>query len=458
MLFALWGRPAQAQFYYLDLSQQTLSLPDRAVYVEQVVDGRPGKPAIGTVYRGLQNQQQAVIFRKGLEPTLTEYLQQQFPRRATDHAVVLCVRQLVVNEMMRAFAETASADVSADVYAHLPDGYHFVRTVASHIDERALETTGRHAHHLAGLLQQCLAQLADADWAKAAQRPARTLAQLPTEQLPAAAKPAILRTATPKAGPYKTFEQFLANQPEAIPLAFDTVRAHTAGWEGTVLIRPSVRNLNGGHTALPKAWGFSDGQQLYVRYRNHYRPLHRQGSFFTFVGPAPFDMAAANKRAWGYNVPRANGMGTRTPATGNTLPSTGAEDTSGLPMVFALDMHSGEPIPYPLPGQAQRADTAFMYVYRPLGGSPEALRVFMNDREAGQLRPGQYLELFSPHFAHAVRLSAGTASGPAFYFVPNTASANYLKLVPSGTALTPWQAMPTRQGEAEVDALEKPRK
>ncbi|GAB2864208.1 hypothetical protein [Hymenobacter ruber] len=455
---ALCNRPALAQVYYLDLSKQTLALPERAVYVEQVLDGRPGKPAIGTVYRGLQTQPQAVVFQKGIEPELTVYLQRQLPRRPGDHDAVLCVRQLVVNEVMRAFSETATADLSADVYTHLPDGYHFVRTVASHIDERALETTARHAPHVALLLQKCLAQLADADWAQAAQRPARTLAQLPTEQPTAATKPAILRTATPKAGPYNTFEQFLANQPEAIPLAFDTVRAHTAGWEGTVLIRPSVRNLNGGHTALPKVWGFSDGQQLYVRYHNHYRPLHRQGSFFTFVGPAPRDMAAASQRALGYNVPRANGMGMRTPATGGALTSNGTEDTSGLPMVFALDMHSGEPIPYPLPGQAQRADTAFMYVYRPLGGSPEALRIFMNDREVGQLRPGQYLELYSPHFVHAVRLSAGTAGGPAFYFVPNTATANYLKLVSSGTALTPWQAMPTRQGEAEVDALEKSRR
>ena len=443
--------------YYLDLSQQHINLPMRTMYVEQVLDGRPGKPAIGLVYRGLQNQQAAMLFRMGLEPELTAYLYQQLPQRSGDQNVVLCVRQLRVDEVLNGLTEKASADFSADVYAHLSDGYHFVRTVASHTAGRALETTAMHAPHIALVLQQSLAQLDNVDWAQAAHQPARSLHQLPTDRAPASARPAVLRAPAPHEGIYTTFEQFLANAPELVPLSYDTIASHLRGWEGTIRVEPRIRNLNGKHTTIGKVWGFSDGQQAYIRYRNAYRPLNRQGSFFTFVGPAPLDVAAANQRAMGYAVRPAGMMGSRPPATGGR-PSNGTEDTSGQPMVYALDMHTGEAIPFPPPGLPQPADTAFIYIYRPLGGDASAVRLFLNDREAGQLLPGQYIELFSPHVGNAIRLSANTAGGPTLYFVPDAATANYVKLTVSDKAATPWQWVPVRKGESEVDALEKPRK
>ena len=66
-LLACAGFAAQAQ-YYLDFSNQQLAVPDRAVAVERVLDGRDGHPAIGFVYRGLGNKPAAVLFRQGLEP------------------------------------------------------------------------------------------------------------------------------------------------------------------------------------------------------------------------------------------------------------------------------------------------------------------------------------------------------------------------------------------------------
>jgi len=117
---------ATAQVYYLDLSHQTLTLSDRTVHVEQVVDGRPGHPTIGLVHRGLDNRPAAVLFRNGLETELTSFLHKQLPARSTDHPVVLCLRQLRVNEQLGRMTEAATADLAADVYAHLPDGYHFM--------------------------------------------------------------------------------------------------------------------------------------------------------------------------------------------------------------------------------------------------------------------------------------------------------------------------------------------
>lgn len=74
VLLALAGFTARAQTYYLDLSNQTLTLSDNALAVEKVVDGRAGQPPIGIVYRGLGGKSAAVGFRQGLKTELTTFL------------------------------------------------------------------------------------------------------------------------------------------------------------------------------------------------------------------------------------------------------------------------------------------------------------------------------------------------------------------------------------------------
>ena len=133
LLLALAGSAAQAQVYYLDLASLPLALPERSIFVEAVIDGRPGKPPIGTIYQGLENRTAAVLFRKGLEPALTVWLQTWLSRRPTDLAVVLCLRQLRISEEMSGLVERARADLAADVYEHRADGYHFLRSVADHL-------------------------------------------------------------------------------------------------------------------------------------------------------------------------------------------------------------------------------------------------------------------------------------------------------------------------------------
>ena len=180
---------ARAQTYYLNLTNQTLSVPGRAVAVEQVVDGRTGHQSIGIVYRGLGSKSAAVAFRLGLEIELTTFVQAQLPARPTDHAIVLCLGSLHIGETMGGAKEQATAEMTADAYAHLPDGYHFVRSVGAHASAHGYETTGRHPGHLAQLLSQSLSQLESFDWLAAASQPARTRAELPNDA------PAILAAA-----------------------------------------------------------------------------------------------------------------------------------------------------------------------------------------------------------------------------------------------------------------------
>ena len=453
----------RAQPYYLTLSKQTISLPERTLYVEQVVDGRAGNPAIGMIYRGMYDKQVPVLFKQSLETELMAWLQQQLPKRPTDHAVVLCIRQLGVSETVRGATKgaVASADLVADIYAHQSDGYHFVRTVADRVTGRGIYSNGDHAEHLANVLQRCLLQVLQMDWERP--QPARDLAQLATDKPHGMARPAILRAAVPRRGVYFNLEQFLANQPDTTAeLHVDTVGVHgvtsimepgmptgnNSEWKGTTVLRARMRTAKGDRIAPKTVWGFSDGRQAYFRQINNYRPLTRQDGFYTFVGAAPVDVTAASRRAMD--------NATRGAVSGGIYDYSPIGNT-GQPIIYSLDTRTGHTGPFPPPGQVVKHDTAFVYVYRPIGGTAEPRRVLVDDHLFGQLRPGEYLEIPWPHFGRAMRLGVGTPGGPALLLAPSTANANYIRLQPS-SAYTPWMMMPIRQGEAEVDALEKLRK
>ncbi|MDO7854283.1 hypothetical protein [Hymenobacter convexus] len=442
-----------AKPYYLDLKEQTILLPERDWYVAQVIDARPGQSAIGVINHGISNKQRAVLFEQGLVPELTAWLQQQAPRADPNHAVVLCVRQLRVGELVdgKSWGGTSSADLVADVYAAHPDGYHFVRNVADRISAPGVSLDFEHSVRLATLLGNCLRQLAVVDWAAADKRPARTLAQLATDR-PQAARPAIARVGAPRRGVYFTVDDFLANQPDTLTrLQLDTLRANTlaAGsaseWRGTMVLKVHARSATGSRVPGREVWGFSDGRQAYVRQLNFYRPLTRQADCYTFVGAAPIDMMAMNQRNKKLLENSLAGLG----HFGGNM-----NDQTGQPMVYSLDLRTGLVAPFLTPGQPLRKDTAFVYVYRPASAPDAAQRVFLNDHEVGQLRPGEYLELPWPHLGRPMRLSMGTLGGPATLAVPSTATANYVKLL-NASATSPWQWMPARQGEADVDALER---
>ncbi|MBC6696797.1 hypothetical protein [Hymenobacter sp. BT190] len=459
-------RQAQAQIYYLELDRQKITLPNRTIQVEQVVDGRPGKPTIGIVYRTLNNRPAAVLFRNGVEAEFSEFLREQLPARPADHPIVLCLRQLRVSEQLNGVTEAANADLAADVYAHLPDGYHFMRSVGARTSKRALETTSLHQQHVALLLQQCLEQLTEADWTQAYSSPVRTLKQLPTD-LPAASLtvgaitrlPAILREA-PRRGVYFTFAQFLSNQPEPnIQIRLDTLPSRrwrggtgrvlwggTTRFEAFVVANPNQR-LGQQQALSTEVWGFSDGQQVFVQHEKMFYPLVRQANFFTFIGERPADIEYLRARSQAQA--RAGIIGTAT---------VQAQDHSGEPTPYAVDMRTGQSAPFPDPLRAlpARTDTAYIYLYRQADTAVTPVSVFIEGREVGQLQPNSYLELPWPYYARLMRLCLGLpAAAPCQLLVPDAARPNYLRITPAPTDGIFWQWVDAKQGEADLDALDK---
>lgn len=460
-LLVLAGFAARAQQYYLDLTAQTLSWASGVVAVTRVLDGRAGHPPIGIVYRGLANKSAAVAFRQGLEAELTAFVQPRLLVQPTGHRAVLCLRSLHVGETVGGTKEQAIGDIVADVYEELPDGYHFVQRVGAQVSDQGREVTGRHAGHVALLLSQCLSQLAQADWVAAQARPARALGALRTDAPNAGrrtAGAAILRE-NPRRGLYYRYEQFLANRPDTVSaFRVDTVRRRfksplaAAQWRGVARLRPVITDGAGPSPGPADLWGFSDGQQAYVRYDKQFFPLMRQGGFFTFVGEAPVDQlhAAALAQAQGRT-------GLIAGAVGAAVARTNVPDHTAEPLAYGLDLPTGALGPYPGLHTPARPDTAYLYLYRPRQASAaDQVSVYVAGRIIGALRPGQYLEVPWFRFGKPLQLclSGLPAAGSCQYLVPNTGALNYLRINPS-PAQHPWQWMPAAEGSAALDELDK---
>lgn len=441
------GWQARAQVFYLDLNPQRISMPQRTLYVEQVLDGRTEpSSAIGSVYNGLSGSPAVVEFRRGLGPELTEWLQRHLPARPDDQAVALCVRQLRVNEVLSGLAERGTVELAFDVYAHLPDGYHFVRRLSDCAGGVAPDMTSTHAPRLAQLLQSGLRGLAPGPWPAAARRPALRLEQLAADQPTGVEPPAIVRAARPQRGVYYTAAQFLANHPDTtVSLTLETIPVKAGGLASSPQLRPVVRTAHGHRLKVSELWGLADGQQAYIQQGGALERLVQQGDVYTFMSSGLEQKA--NPIQLNY-IPIPGG-------TGFVSLSRPAPVTGGI-MVFALDMHTGQPGPYPRPGQPISQDTAYVYVYRAPGGSPEARRLLVNGQEVGWLRPGGYLEVPCSPLGRIMWFNLDRPDGLALAMIPGTGAASYVKLVTQ--PVVSWQWMPPHLGEADVDVLEKLRK
>ena len=411
------GQAAQAQIYYLDLSKQALSLPERALYIEQVLDGRAKRTGIGTVHRGLYNALQQADLRPNVPQALTTWVQGQLPQRPTDHPVVLVVRQLAITEEINAFSEKASLDLAIDVYAHLADGYHYVLSAAELVEGKGLETTARHPINLAVALQRCLAQCQSVNWAQLPPQPARTLAEL--QQLGHPATPvltyAILTDSVHRKGYYPTFLAFRNNQPVTEPALSIASTPRTAkGWEGTLEVVPTLAPTpTSSSETLRKVWGFSDGKLLYVLHNRHYLPLTRDGSVFRFVGFAGADPGAVSTAGY---------------LAGPLGAGIAAAATTGKPADYTLDMVTGNVSPFRETSGPPPADTALIYVYRRAGVTPKPTRVLLNGKVVAELNEWQFVAIPWTDKLHEVSLCLEDIPGRCASFIPEFGRTAYVEI------------------------------
>lgn len=165
-----------------------------------------------------------------------------------------------------------------------------------------------------------------------------------------------------------------------------------------------------------------------MRREQYFFPLLRQGRFFTTVGTAPVPAPLAHN----------NRVPPRSP-------------TCRWATLWIC--------PYPILYAPLRPGTAYVCVYRPVQASgPARLQVWLNGKQKGELRPGDYLTLPSwPYYATLFNLclTSGTTGSAGQYLIPDRAQPNYLRITFMPEAPL-WQWVPPAQGQAEVQTLDRP--
>lgn len=437
LMLLLWVAPAHAQVVHLNLAKQTINLPVRNFYIEQVLDGRTDRAGIGMVPAGkyFSIAQHPADLDPNLVQGLTAYLQSQLPARPGDHAALLLVRDLRISETSQPTNPATGmgggvirqAKATLELYLHAADGYHFVQTATETVSPMGLLMLGvapSHERNISKVLQHCLEQFATADWNTAQNQPlqsAAALSKIGRVDLVAEASYPILSAAVgPEPGYFSSFLAFRNNQAVATPtLRVGTTSRKEKGWESLPEIMP-VLVTEGKERSLPENWGFSDGKHLYIRYKGHYAELMRQGRSFEFMGPAEA-------------------------ATWLTTPP---------PVRYSLDLVAGRATLFADAGRpATLTDTARIYVYRNLG-SGAALPIFLNDQAVGELAENQVLLLTWTDPAHEPRLRLGSATAPELTFLPNFRQPVYVRGARKpDPAKLPLEVVPTKVGEFDLKAI-----
>ena len=436
-LLLAWAAPAQAQVVHLSLAKQTITLPTRSFYIEQVLDGRTDRAGIGRVQAGkpFSMADHPADLYPDLVQGLTGFLQSQLPARPTDHPALLLVRDLRIVETEQPTNPTTGggggvmrrAKATLDLYLHAADGYHFVQTATETVSPTGLLMLGvtpSHERNISKVLERCLENFTAVDWQAAQRRPVQSAADLAkTGHLALgteAAYPILSATLGPEPGYFPSFLAFRNNQLVAAPtLRVRTTLRKATGWENLPEPTPLLVT-DGQEHPLPENWGFSDGNRLYIRYQGHYTELVRQSSHFEFMGPPE----------------------------GSTWFSTPP------PVRYILDLVAGRATLFADAGRpATLVDTARIYVYRTLGAGPAA-PVFLNDQAVGELAENQVLMLTWTDPAHEPRLRLGITALPELAFLPNFQQPVYVRGVRKPEPGKPLlEVVPTRVGEFDLKVI-----
>lgn len=437
---------AQGPVYQVEMTTQTLTLPNPKFYVAEVLDLRINKNTIGWVQRGLNNLPTPANLKDGAAPCLTKWLQGQLPAQPGARPVIMRIHNLRVAEVTKATSEKASATVDVDFVVQQPDGNYYV--LLRHPDEEihgGLETTGFHDDNIAVCIQRGLMLLNTLPWEQrlaGAQPLNAEQIHYRNGKVPAPYTYPILTAATPTRGIYTSFLDFRRNQPDtATPFEVERKPRTSAEWQDTDEI--TLYNSTGAtRTELPKVWGFSDGHQLFIRHRNRYYPLRRAGNDFLFEGHAGADAGA---------------MSTAGVVGGLAGTAIAAAATSGKRQEYTLDMATGRVSDFVYMERLSQRDTAMVVVYRRPGGVKNTVDVLLDGKPLGELAANNMLEIPWTNKTQEVTLCTGGATPACYSFIPDFTAVNYVELKLKTEADKPvLEAAPMKEGVFYTKKMRRP--
>ncbi|TGE21242.1 hypothetical protein E5K00_13175 [Hymenobacter aquaticus] len=394
-----------------------LNLPPQGFYIKRIIEAQPPQRWLGVSRRGIFGSYRMMVVPQGVGPDLAALLGRVLPASPTAQPLVLRITGINASALASNGQLNSTAELAAEYYVQRPDSSYYLLARTYGNDRQLVTATPEQSSPLllATLLQQSLEQVARADWTQPG--PAYSLSQLRQPD----ATPYPIRTEALRMGIYRGFFEFRHNQPGRPGNVTVDARAYrNTEWQGKRAVNPSVLTPEGKHVAVTDAWGFCDGQQVYIQFQGEYYLLEQRGPNFMFF--APDFTRNSNGRVLNAGPPRK---------------------------AFSLDMRSGLITDYQgTEGAAATLATrpTHLIVYRRRPGP--ALPVSVDDGPTGQLGADQYLSVPWQAAGQPVRLCVGSA---CLDVVPDPNAPTYVELLPEATARL--VAVPAKQGEAQVTKL-----
>ncbi|WP_157807610.1 hypothetical protein [Hymenobacter chitinivorans] len=383
--------------------------------IREVIDLQPKSKLLGVARRNIVSPFRLMVLHQPPAAELMALLRRSLPTAPAAPQFVLRLTEFGATAINQGKLNVA-AELGLEYYVQHPDSNYYLvaRTYAN--DQQLLVAQPEQACPLllTALLQQSLEQVARADWDQPG--PAYTLAQL---RQPVAAPAPDLRAAR-QPGVYRSFYEFRHNTPNQPGNVTVDARAYrNTEWQGKRAVDPALLTPEGRRVEVKDAWGFCDGQQVYIKYHGEYYLLEQKGSNIMFFAPD-----------FGHD--------------GSGLLSAGPPRKA-----FSLSMVTGFIQSYQ--GTAGAAASlgkrpTHLIVYRRRAGA--ALPVTVDGEELGQLGADQYVSIPWQATGQKVQLCVG---GACAQVQPTAATATYLKLAEDGRAAL--REVPVREGAARVSRL-----
>ncbi|MCC2548181.1 hypothetical protein LJY25_17155 [Hymenobacter sp. BT175] len=438
------GQSIQAQTnpYLFDLQKVTLTVPASSYHVAQVVDARADRSRLGVVQRGIDNVPVSANFRQSLEAELMALFQRQLPPQPGSRPVVLRVHAFNISERTTAASEKATTELVVDYLVEQPDHtYQVLLSTGELVETGGIEVTSKHAATIGQALQQSLARLSTAP---ALAGPVLSLAEVTAGKGGAADVRFPIQTQPMRRGVYRSFEEFINNNPTLAEGPFEIVRRPHASrqWAGQDEVEAYYLHLDAAHPrrlVRDGAWGVSDGKAAYILDGSYYYEMTPSGQNYTFMTRAGANPDAVLAGALVGGLAGAVVVGAV---------------SSGRPQQAELHLMTGRVVLGPVLGDNPdaifaQADTAAIYLYRrPDARANQELTVTVDGQAVGTLPVNGFLALSWQNRRKEITICVQGSAPTCYAFVPDFSAPNFLECaLPTATSTTPTlKPSPAKEG------------
>ncbi|MDJ1485403.1 hypothetical protein QNI16_33240 [Cytophagaceae bacterium YF14B1] len=437
--------------FLISLRKQSIQIENRDFYVTKVIDARTEESELGVVYKGMLNNPRDAYFEKELTEELQGFFDTNLPRRKGDNALIVKVIYLTISETITAGGETATASIGLDFISNSNDTLRLVHQTYALSKQEGMDVTQKHDENIARALAKCMQKLVKSNYQKQISQGmvlSESEMNAPATDDSKFDKLPIFQAEVPQKGIYYSFNEFRSNTPSYTD-NFDVERSIRKGqrWNGEERAIPYVRGKDGKPTMVRDAWGFSDGQQVYIHAQNDYFPLKKVGRRFLFDAYASTN-AASPAIATGALVGGVVG--------GVVTVVVGGATNNNTIQTYWLNMETGQiqaVSSHPeIVGATPRSSARCIIYYR--GDKAKDDKTILirlsnqSDTLRRELKPNSIVEVEWTSLLSELSLCAESENGECFSLQPDVSIPNYFQYLPAGARKNSYSITPVKEQEA----------